>query len=83
MKGSVIRKLKNMTELDINTRTRTMLILSLRCRGERGFALLEQCWHACSTSPPAPQNGPDRPRYLCPDSIRAQNVHLKSLRTPY
>jgi hypothetical protein len=35
-----------MTELDINTRTRTMLIRSLRCRGGRGFASLEQRWHA-------------------------------------
>jgi hypothetical protein len=30
-------------ELDIDTRTRNALLRSLRCLGERGFALLEQC----------------------------------------
>jgi DDE superfamily endonuclease len=36
------RKLKNMTGPDISTRTRNALIRSLRCLGERGFALLKQ-----------------------------------------
>jgi hypothetical protein len=31
-------------EPDINARTRNMLLSSLRCRGERGFALLTQRW---------------------------------------
>ncbi|MBA2309353.1 MAG: IS5/IS1182 family transposase [Pseudonocardiales bacterium] len=31
-------------ELDINTRTRNMLLRSLRCLGERGFALLTGRW---------------------------------------
>ncbi len=31
-------------ELDINTRTRNMLLRSLRCLGERGFALLVGRW---------------------------------------
>lgn len=31
-------------ELDINARTRNMLLSSLRCKGERGFALLSQRW---------------------------------------
>lgn len=30
--------------LDINTRTRNTLLRSLRCLGERGFALLTQRW---------------------------------------
>ncbi|WP_433243839.1 DUF6531 domain-containing protein [Streptosporangium sp. CA-135522] len=30
--------------LDIDTRTRNMLLRALRCRGERGFALLTQGW---------------------------------------
>jgi hypothetical protein len=34
------------SELDINTRTRNDLLRSLRCLGERGFALLEQRWRA-------------------------------------
>jgi len=39
-----VKKPKGMTELDINTRTRNALIRSLRCIGERGFALLTQRW---------------------------------------
>ena len=39
-----VRKLQNMTERDINARTRNMLIRSARCKGERGFALLSQRW---------------------------------------
>jgi hypothetical protein len=31
-------------ELDLNTRTRNLLLSSLRCRGEHGFALLSQRW---------------------------------------
>jgi hypothetical protein len=31
-------------ELDISTRTRNLLLASLRCPGERGFALLSQRW---------------------------------------
>lgn len=31
-------------ELDINTRTRNAIQRSLRCLGERGFALLNQRW---------------------------------------
>jgi hypothetical protein len=30
--------------LDLNTRTRNTLLASLRCRGERGFALMSQRW---------------------------------------
>ena len=33
-------------ELDIATRTRNALLRDLRCRGERGFALLTQRWAA-------------------------------------
>ena len=39
-----MKKPKGMTELDVNTRTRNELIRSLRCLGERGFALLSQRW---------------------------------------
>ena len=41
-------------ELDINTRTRNALQRSLRCLGERGFALLTGRWRALqhiTTSP--------------------------------
>ena len=31
-------------ELDVNTRTRNAIQRSLRCQGERGFALLNQRW---------------------------------------
>jgi hypothetical protein len=33
-------------ELDTGTRTRNALLRDLRCRGERGFALLTQRWAA-------------------------------------
>ena len=33
-------------ELDVKTRTRNALQRSLRCRGERGFALLTGRWRA-------------------------------------
>ena len=39
-----VKKPKGVTELDINARTRNMLLSSARCLGERGFALLSQRW---------------------------------------
>jgi hypothetical protein len=39
-----VKKPKGVKELDINARTRNMLLSSVRCRGERGFALLSQRW---------------------------------------
>jgi hypothetical protein len=39
-----LKKPAGMKELDINTRTRNALIRSVRCLGERGFALLTQRW---------------------------------------
>jgi hypothetical protein len=39
-----VKKPKGVKELDINTRTRNMLLSSARCLGERGFALLSQRW---------------------------------------
>lgn len=39
-----VKKPAGMAELDINARTRNLLICSLRCKGERGFALLSQRW---------------------------------------
>jgi len=40
--------------LSINARTRNMLLRSVRCRGERGFALLKGRWRPSSGSLPAP-----------------------------
>jgi hypothetical protein len=39
-----VKKPKGVTELDIDARTRNMLLSSARCLGERGFALLSQRW---------------------------------------
>ena len=39
-----MKKPKGVKELDINARTRNMLLSSARCLGERGFALLSQLW---------------------------------------
>ena len=41
-----VKKPKGVKELDINARTRNMLLSSARCLGERGFALLSQRWKA-------------------------------------
>jgi len=39
-----VKKPAGMKELDVNAQTRNALIRSVRCRGERGFALLTQRW---------------------------------------
>jgi DDE superfamily endonuclease len=39
-----VRKPADGGELDLDTRTRNALLRSLRCLGERGFALLSQRW---------------------------------------
>jgi hypothetical protein len=39
-----VKKPKGVKELDVNTRTRNMLLSSARCMGDRGFALLSQRW---------------------------------------
>ena len=39
-----VKKPAGMKELDINARTRNALIRSVRCLGERGFAILTQRW---------------------------------------
>ena len=41
-----VKKPAGNRELDIGTRTRNALLRDLRCRGERGFALLTQRWTA-------------------------------------
>ena len=39
-----VRKPAGSGELDLDTRTRNALLRSLRCLGERGFALMSQRW---------------------------------------
>jgi hypothetical protein len=39
-----VKKPAGVKELDIGTRSRNALIRSVRCLGERGFALLTQRW---------------------------------------
>jgi hypothetical protein len=41
-----VKKPAGSQEPDIDTRTRNALLRDLRCRGERGFALLTQRWAA-------------------------------------
>jgi hypothetical protein len=41
-----VRKPAGNRELDRDTRTRNALLRSLRCLGERGFALMTQRWQA-------------------------------------
>jgi hypothetical protein len=65
-------------ELDTGTRTRNALLRSLRCRGERGFALLAQRWRTLRHVTASPrQDRPDRQGHPRPAAIRAQDAHLK------
>jgi hypothetical protein len=41
-----VKKPAGVKELDIGNRTRNALLRSVRCLGERGFALLSQRWKA-------------------------------------
>jgi hypothetical protein len=41
-----VKKPAGNQDLDIGTRTRNALLRDLRCRGERGFALLTRRWAA-------------------------------------
>jgi hypothetical protein len=40
--------------LAIDNRAYNTLLRSMRCRGERGFALLTQCWHALQHTTASP-----------------------------
>jgi hypothetical protein len=51
-------------QLDIDNRTYNTLLRSLWAIGERGFALLSQCWRVLqhvTASPPRSQTSPQRP----------------------
>jgi hypothetical protein len=39
-----VKKHRWIRQLDVKARARNALIRSIRCLGERGFALLNQCW---------------------------------------
>jgi hypothetical protein len=64
-------------ELDISTRTRNAIQRSLRCLGERGFALLNQRWrtlqHITASPSKTGRHHPCRPR---PDTFRARLHHM-------
>jgi len=51
-----VRKPQGVKELDINARTRNMLLSSARCLGERGFALLSQRWKTLQHITASPGN---------------------------
>ena len=67
-----VKKQKGVKELDINARTRDLLLSSVRCLGERGFALLSQRWKVLQDV--AASSRRDRPRCArssCTGAIRA------------
>jgi DDE superfamily endonuclease len=49
-----VSKNKGLTALDIDTQARNALIRSVRCKGERGFALLTQRWQALKHTTASP-----------------------------
>ncbi len=78
-----VKKPKGVKELDINARTRNMLLSSARCLGERGFrAALPAVEDASARHREPRRDRPDRARSPCPGAIRAQAIHVKSLRKP-
>jgi hypothetical protein len=67
-----VKKPKGVKELDINARTRNMLLSSARCLGERGFALLSQRWKALQNVTASPSEiGPIARAAPCPYAIRS------------
>ncbi len=69
--------------IDIDTRTRNALQRSLRCLGERGFALLTQRWRVLQHITASPSRIGDIARAaLVLTPIRARLHHIISLRSP-
>ncbi len=71
-------------ELDISTRTRNALQRSLRCLGERGFALLTQRWRTLqhvTASPgiPAQAAPPAQPAQAAPPAQAAEPAEAPGL----
>ena len=56
-----MRQSEGRCDLDLGNRTRNALQRSLRCLGERAFALLTSDGGPSSTSPPAPARSPESP----------------------
>ena len=73
-----VKKPAGVKELGIDTRARDALLRSVRCLGERGFALLTQRWKTLQHVTASPRgNRPHRQGSACPDAIRAQDDHVK------
>jgi hypothetical protein len=72
-----VKRPAGMKELDINARTPNALIRSVRCLGERGFALLTLADTPAHHRQPR-QDRPDRTRGTRPNAIRAQDADLKA-----
>ena len=74
-------------ELDPGNRTRNAIQRSLRCLGERAFALLNSDGAPSSTSPPAPAKSPESPAppSSSPNTSTAtsNDAHPLSLRSPH
>ena len=71
-------------ELDIGTRTRNALQRSLRCLGERGFALLTGRWRTLQHITAQPQQDQrHRPRRARPHPFRVRLHQMKSLRSSH
>ena len=63
-------------ELDVNTRTRNALQRSLRCLGERGFALLTGRWRTLHHITASPSKIGDIARGARPHPFRARLHHM-------
>ena len=73
-----VKKPAGVKELGIGTRARNALIRSVRCLGERGFALLTQRWKTLQHVTASPGRiGLIAPRRIRLGAIRTQNDHVK------
>jgi DDE superfamily endonuclease len=73
-----VKKPKGVKELDINARTRNMLLSSATMPGGKGFALLSQRWKTLQNVTARPQR--DRTHHAgspCSHAIRIQATHVK------
>ena len=78
-----VRKPRN-GELDTDTKTRNALLRSLRCQGERGFALMSQRWRALQRVMVSPTTiGDIAKAVLVLVQFEHKMISCKSLRKPH
>ena len=78
-----VRQPDDAGDLDINTRTRNAIQRSLRCLGERGFALLTGRWRTLRHITASPARSATSPAPHSSSPIRTRLRQMNSLRSPH